>query len=131
MPTRDDLQAVIDTDGLTPDSARELNQLAQQMFSDLPTLPHLIARAVFRELRNVGYPCDYFRGEGDPHVYVERFDVAIECGIDPLRFIDRHPLTEAPDFDQIRRDVQYCRISWPLWVVIQEDEDDCLSRLSG
>ena len=39
--------------------------------------------------------------------------------------IARHPLADEPDFHQIRRDVQYGRISWPVGIEIVQPEEKC------
>jgi len=50
LPTLDDLRAIIDADGLTPDSVRDLNDLATKARAASPPLPFFFAKAVFREL---------------------------------------------------------------------------------
>lgn len=50
QPTLDDLLAVIDIDGLTPDSVRRLNVLAGDAFALYGTLPYFIAKAIFAGL---------------------------------------------------------------------------------
>ncbi len=37
---------------------------------------------------------------------------------DSRHSLDRHPLKSFDDFDQIRRDVELCRISWPIGIAI-------------
>jgi hypothetical protein len=50
LPTLDDFRAIIDADGLTPDSVRDLNDLATKARAARPPLPFFFAKAVFGEL---------------------------------------------------------------------------------
>ena len=44
---------------------------------------------------------------------------------EPIHSIDKdsHPLaTVVDDFEQLRRDVQLVRMSWPICIVVEEEE---------
>ncbi|MBI1901457.1 MAG: hypothetical protein HYS13_10150 [Planctomycetia bacterium] len=50
MSTRDAIHGVLDAKGLTPDSARELNQLARAACAADPSVPNFVASSLFRLL---------------------------------------------------------------------------------